>query len=77
MPAAAPATQAAPQQGDGQQQAAAPKKQGLGAALGDKHIARRFIILAYTFLVMCMVSASLVTVCCKPRAVVQHVHAVL
>lgn len=36
--------------------APAPKKQGLGAALRDKHIARRFFILAYAFLVMCMVS---------------------
>jgi hypothetical protein len=34
----------------------APKKQGLGAALRDKHIARRFFILTYAFLVMCMVS---------------------
>lgn len=31
------------------------KKQGLGSALGNIHIARRFFILAYAFLVMCMV----------------------
>jgi hypothetical protein len=43
------------QQADG---APAPKKQGLGAALQDKHIARRFFVLAYAFLVMCMVSRS-------------------
>jgi hypothetical protein len=36
--------------------AQAPKKQGLGAALGNVHVARRFFILAYAFLVMCMVS---------------------
>jgi OCT family organic cation transporter-like MFS transporter 4/5 len=30
-------------------------KQGLGAALRDVHIARRFVILAYAWLVMCMV----------------------
>lgn len=29
------------------------KKQGLGAALANVHIARRFFILAYAFLVMC------------------------
>jgi hypothetical protein len=51
MPRGDPAAGA--QQAEG---APAPKKQGLGAALRDGHIARRFFILAYAFLVMCMVS---------------------
>jgi len=52
LPAASqPAGQAAQDQGV----QAAPKKQGLGAALGNSHIARRFFILAYAWLVMCMV----------------------
>lgn len=48
-----------PAAGSGGAAAPAPKKQGLGAALRDKHIARRFFILTYAFLVMCMVGALL------------------
>lgn len=48
-----------PAAGSGGAAAPAPQKQGLAAALRDKHIARRFFILTYAFLVMCMVSALL------------------
>lgn len=54
-PASQPAAAAAGQAAQGQGVQAAPKKQGLGAALGNSHIARRFFILAYAWLVMCMV----------------------
>lgn len=37
----------------------APTPQGLGAALRNSHIARRFVILAYSWMVMCMVSGCL------------------
>lgn len=39
-------------------------KQGLGAALSNLHIARRFFILAYAWMVMCMVG----TPCCMHHA---------
>jgi hypothetical protein len=52
-PLALPPAQPAATEGPAGQPVA--KKQGLGSALGNIHIARRFFILAYAFLVMCMV----------------------